>query len=47
MRQVDPLVDGRPWHWAVAVAVAAPLVVALLPLAALAALVERALDALR
>lgn len=47
MRQIDPLVDGRPWHWVVAVAVVVPLVIALLPLVALAVLFEKARDALR
>ncbi len=46
MRSPDPLVDGRPWHWGVAVALTVPVALALVPLLALAALVGRACDAL-
>ena len=46
MRQVDPLVDGRPWHWVVAVALTVPLLAVAAPLVAAAALVGRACDAL-
>lgn len=47
MRSPDPLVDGRPWHWAAAVALTLPLLLAALPLCLAAALLEGARRALR
>lgn len=47
MRSPDPLVDGRPWRWAVAVALALPLLLAALPLCLAATLIEGARRALR
>lgn len=47
MRSPDPLVDGRPWQWAVAVALTLPLLLVALPLLVAAALAEGARDALR
>lgn len=47
MRSPDPVADGRPWHWAVAVALTLPLLLAALPICLAAALLEGARRALR
>ena len=47
VRSPDPLVDGRPWHWAAAVALTLPLLIVALPLCLAASLLEGARRALR
>ena len=38
---LDVMTDGRPWHWAVASALARALVLPLLPIAAVATVRDR------
>ena len=40
MRSPDPLADGRPWHWAAAVALTLPLLLAVLPVCLVASLLR-------